>query len=133
MNQIIIEGNVGRIEDLKFANSGTAVLEFSVAVSHGKDDKKKVCWHNVTAFGRLAENTAATIRQGTCVIVGGRYEQDEWTTKEGEKRTKLKMVADAIGYSLRWDVVVPDQSEAINKKIAQTFGAGSFVEDEQPF
>jgi single-strand DNA-binding protein len=107
-----------------------AVLEFSVAVSHGKDDKKKVCWHNVTVFNRLAENVAASVRQGTCVIVGGRYEQDEWTNKEGEKRTKLKLVADSVGYSLRWDVVVPDQTEAVNKKITNTFGGGMFSDEE---
>jgi single-strand DNA-binding protein len=130
MNQIIIEGNVGRIEPLKFVGSGMAVLEFSVAVSHGKDDKKKVCWHNVTVFNRLAENVAASVRQGTCVIVGGRYEQDEWTNKEGEKRTKLKLVADSVGYSLRWDVVVPDQTEAVNKKIANEFGGGMFSDEE---
>jgi single-strand DNA-binding protein len=36
------------------------------------------------------------------VLVTGRLEQRSWETPEGEKRSKIEIVADEIGPSLRW-------------------------------
>jgi single-strand DNA-binding protein len=55
-----------------------------------------VCWRE------LAENAALTLAKGMRVMVTGRLEQRSWETDEGERRSKVEIVAEEIGPSLRF-------------------------------
>jgi single-strand DNA-binding protein len=121
MNHITIHGNVGSDPELKFSAGGMAIAEFSVADTYGKDDKKKTTWHNVIVFGALAENFVATATKGNSVIVHGRYEVEEYTKKDGTKGKSVKVVADEIGMSLRWDRWMKDQTDSVMKQIGNVF------------
>ena len=102
MNTITVIGNVGRDPELRYANSGAAVLKFSVAGNYGRDDNKRTSWHNVTVFGEMAENVGAVLSKGQRVIVIGRNEESEYTTREGETKKKWQIIADDVALSLRW-------------------------------
>ena len=102
MNTITVIGNVGRDPELRYANSGTAVLKFSIADNYGRDDNKKTSWHNVTVFGEMAENVGAVLSKGQRVIVIGRNEESEYTTRQGETKKKWQIIADDVALSLRW-------------------------------
>ena len=102
MNTITVIGNVGRDPELRYANSGAAVLKFSVGDNYGRDDNKKTSWHNVTVFGEMAENVGAVLSKGQRVIVIGRNEESEYTTREGETKKKWQIIADDVALSLRW-------------------------------
>ena len=102
MNTITVIGNVGRDPELRYANTGTAVLKFSVADNYGRDDNKNTSWHNVTVFGEMAENVGAVLSKGQRVIVIGRNEESEYTTREGETKKKWQIIADDVALSLRW-------------------------------
>jgi single-strand DNA-binding protein len=95
-------GNVGRDPELRYANSGTAVLKFSVADTIGRDEKKKTSWHNITVFGEMAENVGAVLGKGQRVIVIGRNEESEYTGRDGEQKKKWEIIADDVALSLRW-------------------------------
>jgi single stranded DNA-binding protein len=97
------------------------VLTFNVADSHGKDDKKKTTFHSITVFGQLAENVAASIKKGDTVLVSGRVEVDEYTKKDGSKGKSIKVVADEVGFSMRWNSVVPDQTGKTMGAIKKAF------------
>lgn len=131
-NHITIAGKVGQDPELRYTPSGMAVLTFSVADTYGKDEKKKTTWHNVTVFNKLAENTANTISKGSTVIVVGRYEQDEFTKKDGTKGKSLKLVADEVGVSCRWNAWVQDQTERVMAQVGNVFPNATLV-DEEPF
>lgn len=132
-NQITVSGKVGQDPELRYTPGGMAVLTFSVADTYGKDEKKKTTWHNVTVFGKLAENTANTISKGSTVIVVGRYEQDEFTKKDGTKGKSLKLVADEVGVSCRWNAWVQDQTERVMAQVGNVFPNATLVDEEQPF
>jgi len=102
VNTITVIGNVGRDPELRYANSGTAVLKFSIADNYGRDENKKTSWHNVTVFGEMAENVGAVLSKGQRVIVIGRNEESEYTTREGETKKKWQIIADDVALSLRW-------------------------------
>ena len=121
MNTIVIHGNVGQEPEMRYTANQKAVITFSVGDTYGKDDKKKTTWHNVTAFGSLAENIANSVRKGDTVVVVGRLEQDEFTNKEGKKVKTTKLIADEVGYSLRWKSVVPDQTAKVMASVGQVF------------
>jgi len=55
-----------------------------------------VCWRD------LAENVALSLSKGMRVVVSGRIEQRSWETDDGEHRSKVEIVADEIGPSLRF-------------------------------
>ncbi len=55
-----------------------------------------VCWRD------LAENVALSLTKGMRVVVTGRIEQRSWETDDGEHRSKVEIVADEIGPSLRF-------------------------------
>jgi single-strand DNA-binding protein len=132
-NNITVSGKVGQEPELRYTPGGMAVLTFSVADTYGKDDKKKTTWHNITVFGKLAENTANTIAKGSTVIIAGRYEQDEFTKKDGTKGKSVKLIADEVGVSCRWNAWVADQTEKVMAQVGNVFPNARLIEDEEPF
>lgn len=132
-NSITIAGNIGQQPELRITASGMAVVDFTVATTHGKDDKKKTSWFNVVCFGKTAENVAASVNKGDSVIVMGRMEQDEYTKKDGTKGKSTRLVADEVGASMRWDVWLKDRTEQTMKQVGKTFAKQPTLGDEEPF
>lgn len=102
---------VGSITEpvLRFSESGQAWVSFSLAqnnrvkVGDNWEDGEPT-WFKVKAFGQIAENIAESFpEKGTRVIVQGAMKTEAWE-KDGEKRTGLSIVADAVGPDLRWAV-----------------------------
>jgi single-strand DNA-binding protein len=50
----------------------------------------------------MAENAAESLGRGSRVLVSGRLEQRSWETPDGDRRSKVEVIADEIGPSLRW-------------------------------
>jgi single-strand DNA-binding protein len=101
MNNMVACGNSTEIE-LRYTQGGKAVVSFSIAMKSKKGEEVITTWQKVEAWDSLAENLAATIQKGDRVLVTGRIKTDEYTTKEGDKRTSVVLVADEAGVSLRW-------------------------------
>ena len=105
-NSITLVGNLPRDPEIRFTATGRAVASFSKGVGRryqvNGEWQEQTSWFNVTAWGQLGENAAATLVKGSRVVVTGRLEQREYTSREGEKRTAIDVVADDIGPSLRW-------------------------------
>jgi single-strand DNA-binding protein len=97
--------------ELRFAPSGTAVGNFRVVASNRKQNEQgewvddKVLWLNVTCFKQIAENAAESLRKGDLVSVTGRLQTDEWETQEGEKRSRIVLIADQVAVSLRFRTI----------------------------
>ncbi|HEY8093513.1 MAG TPA: single-stranded DNA-binding protein, partial [Acidimicrobiales bacterium] len=78
---------------------------------------------NVTAWGQLGENAAASLNKGSRAIVTGRLEQRSYETQDGEKRSVVEVVADEIGPSLRWATAQVDRND--RREGAGSGGTGS--------
>jgi len=102
VNNITVIGNVGRDPELRYANSGTAVLKFSVADTIGKDENKKTTWHDITVFGEMAENVGSALGKGQRVVVMGRIQKSKYIGRDGVEKEKAEIVADDVALSLRW-------------------------------
>jgi len=107
-NSVTITGNATREPELRFTPSGQAVAGFGVAVNRRWQNRQTQEWEesvsffDVTAWAQLAENAAETVAKGTRVTVTGRLDQRSWETQDGDKRSKVEIVADDIAVSLRW-------------------------------
>jgi single-strand DNA-binding protein len=53
---------------------------------------------DVVVFDRLAEVCSEHLAKGRQVAVNGRLRSSEWTTDAGERRSRLQVVADEVGF-----------------------------------
>ncbi len=108
VNNITILGNITRDPELRFTPSGTAVANFGLAVNRNVQNKNSGEWEtqvdffNVTAWYKLAENCAESLSKGDRVLVSGRLSQDSWESKDGQKRSTVKIIANVIAPSLEF-------------------------------
>jgi single-strand DNA-binding protein len=145
-NSVTLVGNITRDPELRFTPSGQATASFGLAVNRRWQNRQTQEWEEATSFFDIvcwreqAENASESLSRGSRVIVTGRLEQRSWETPEGEKRSKIEVVADEIGPSLRWATASITKNERRGPdgggapRASATVGAGSAnYEDEEPF
>lgn len=116
-NTVTITGNATREPELRFTPSGQAVCSFGLAINRRWQNRQTQEWEestsfiDVTAWAQLAENAAESVGRGTRVTVTGRLDQRSWETQEGDKRSKVEVVADDIAISLRWATATVQKNE----------------------
>ena len=126
-NTVTLVGNVTRDPELRYTPSGQTVATFGLAVNRRWQNRQTQEWEeqvsffDVKSWSGLAENVAESITRGTRVIVTGRLEQRSWETDNGEKRSKVEVVADEIAPSLRWATA---QVQKIERNQAGASGGG---------
>ncbi len=107
-NTVTVVGNVTRDPELRYTPSGQTIATFGLAVNRRWQNRQTQEWEeqvsffDIKAWANLAENVADSIAKGTRVIVTGRLEQRSWETDNGDKRSKVEVVADEVAPSLRW-------------------------------
>ena len=102
-NTVTVVGNVTRDPELRFAQSGTAIAQFGVAWNRRRQDQEdEVSFFDVTCFRQLAENVAESLKKGARVVVYGTLKQRSWETDNGDRRSKVEILADDVAPSLRW-------------------------------
>src|SRR5690606_7645679 len=102
---VTLIGNITRDPELRYTTGGRGVASFGLACNRryqvNGEWQEQVSFFNVVAWGTLGENVAASLTEGTRVIVTGRLEQRSWETQDGEKRSVVEIVADEVGPGLR--------------------------------
>ena len=104
INVTVQEGRLTADPELKQLPSGDKVIEFSIACNRRVQNKTTQQWEDVpdffdvSLFGNRAEWLANDLHKGKRVVVYGRLRQDRWVTDDGQKRSKLKIIAYEIGY-----------------------------------
>ncbi|KJE77189.1 single-stranded DNA-binding protein [Ferrimicrobium acidiphilum] len=107
-NTVTLIGNLTKEPELRFTSQGLAQTTFSIAVNRRRMNQQTQDWEESTSFfevvcwRELAENVAESLEKGSRAVVTGRLEQRTWETPEGDKRSKIQVIADEVGPSLRW-------------------------------
>ena len=116
-NTIVLVGNVTRDPELRFTPTGQATSTFGLAVNRRWQNRQTQEWEEATSFfdvvcwREMAENVSESLARGSRVVVTGRLEQRSWETADGDKRSKVEVVADEIGPSLRWATAAVTKNE----------------------
>jgi single-strand DNA-binding protein len=105
---VTIVGNLTRDPELKFINSGSATVRFSVAVTKkGWQDKPDVVsFFNCNAIGDIASNIANSLHKGNRVVVYGALRHRTWDKPDGTKGEATEIEVEAVGPDLRFNTVV---------------------------
>lgn len=105
-NTVSIVGNMTRDPELRYTPNGASVCNFGVAwnkrYQRNGEQVEEVSYFDVSCWGTLAENVAASLTKGTRVVVSGELEQRSWETPQGDRRSKVEIKADDVSPSLRW-------------------------------
>ena len=96
VNKVILVGNLGRDAELRYTPGGAAVATLNLATTEVFKDregqkKEDTQWHQVEVFGKTAEIVKEYCSKGKQVYIEGSIRYDEWTDKDGVKRTKAKV------------------------------------------
>jgi single-strand DNA-binding protein len=104
INRVIISGNLTRDPELKATASGMSVLKLGVAVNDRRKNQQTGEWEefpnfvDVTVFGQRGESLSRFLEKGSRIGVDGKLRWSEWENQQGEKRSKLEVVADDIEF-----------------------------------
>ncbi|NPA13304.1 MAG: single-stranded DNA-binding protein [Aquificae bacterium] len=102
LNKVFLMGRLTRDPEIRFLPSGVQVTSFSIAVNRAyrtKDSsewKEETYFFDIETFGGLAERLGKQLNKGILILVEGQLRQDRWETPSGERRTKIKVVADKV-------------------------------------
>lgn len=99
VNKVILVGRLGKDPEIRSLPSGTSVTKFSLATDERFTDKngekqERTEWHNVVAWGKLAEICGQYLRKGKLVYIEGAIRTDSWDDKEtGVKKYRTEIIA----------------------------------------
>ncbi len=102
LNKAMIFGNLTRDPELKALPSGMNVCSFSLATNRVYNDRdgnrqENTDYHNITVFGKQAENCAKYLTKGNSAYVEGRLQTRSWE-KDGQKQYRTEIIADRVQF-----------------------------------
>ena len=138
-NKAIIIGRVTRDPEIRTTPNGQTVASIGVASSrvwnsNTGERQEKTEFHNIVAWGRLAEICGQYLVKGQLVLFEGRIETRSWDGQDGVKRYKTEIVAenmqmgpkaraqegDASTYQARENTQsAPENNSQSNEKVVQ--------------
>lgn len=145
---LTVVGNLAGDPELRYTSNGVAVVTFTVASTPRFFDKASGSWKEgealflrCVAWRETAEHVAECLTKGTRVVVQGRLTQESYETREGQRRTALKLQVDEVGASLRYATVKVNRVErrseggrtAVDDPWAAAPTAGTGSDDPPPF
>lgn len=108
-----IVGNLTTDPELRYTQSGLAVVNFTIASTPREFDKAsgqqkdgEPVFMRCSAWREFAEHIAGSLHKGQRVVAFGRYRQRKYQTEAGENRTSHEFEVEALGPDLRWQTAV---------------------------
>jgi len=101
-NKVILVGNLTRDPELKYTQGGTAVCQLGLAVNRkyrvNNEQKEEICFVDITVWGKQGENCKQYLAKGRPALVEGRLQYRTWEGSDGQKRSKLDVVAESVTF-----------------------------------
>ena len=103
LNHVVLAGNLTRDPELRQVTPERAVANFGIAVNRrwrnpAGEPTEEVTFLDIEAWGRTGELVGQYLRKGSPAYIEGRLKLDTWEDKEGQKRSRLKVVADNVQF-----------------------------------
>jgi len=139
INNLTIVGRLTRDPEARIAGS-TSLASFSIACGRtfttNGEKREETVFLDCTAWGRLGEIVIQYAGKGKQVAITGRLKQDNWTTQEGQKRSKIGLVVETLqllGGRADSAGQAPPGGEIGLGSAGQTGPDDHFFEDDIPF
>lgn len=102
-NKVLLMGNLTRDVELKSIAGNQSVAEIGLAVNRRYrtkegEDREETTFVDCEAWGRTAEVMKQYLSKGRPVFIEGRLKLDQWTDKDGQKRSKMRVVIESFQF-----------------------------------
>jgi single-strand DNA-binding protein len=97
LNKVLLMGNLTRDPELRYTANGSPVCNLGLAVNNRRNEDE-VLFIEVTCWAAQAESVASYMSKGRQVLVEGRLILRQWESQEGQKRSKIEVVADVVQF-----------------------------------
>ena len=105
LNKVMLIGRLTRDPEVRSFSNGGKVAKLGFAVNNRKKDQQSGQWVDDPVFidlevfnrgenGRQADTVEQSLRKGNQVFIEGHLRMDNWTSQDGQKRSKLVVVVD---------------------------------------
>ena len=103
LNRVFLMGNITRDPELRYVPSGTAVVNFDLAVNRvyltpSGEKKEEASFIRIVVWGRRAEVCAEYLSKGSPVFIEGRIRSRSWETQDGQRRSTIEVVANNVQF-----------------------------------
>jgi single-strand DNA-binding protein len=120
-NSVMMVGRLTRDPELRRTSTGKAVCSFDIAMSRRMKDAATGEWKDadptfvpVIVWGEQAERCGERLKKGVPVHVEGRLQTNKWEGQDGQKRSRLEVIAQRVQFL---SVVKQAETAAIGAKI----------------
>ena len=101
LNKVFLIGRLTRDPETRALPSGQSVVSFGIATNRFYTDsagtkKQDAEFHNVVAFGKLADICSRYLNKGSLVFIEGRLKTRSWQNASGVKQFKTEIIANNI-------------------------------------
>ncbi len=101
LNKAFILGNVTRDPESRAMPSGQLVVNFGIATNRFYTDqagvkKQDAEFHNIVAFGKLADTISKYVTKGSLILIEGRIKTSSWQNSAGVKQYKTEIIAENL-------------------------------------
>ena len=127
LNKVMIIGNVGTEPEMRFTPNGNPVTSFRMATSRifttsEGERKQETEWFTVVTWNKLAESCNQFLTKGKRAYVEGRLRTRSWEGQDGQRRSRVEIVADRVLFLDRQAVAPLPESEEAGTAAATTEG-----------
>ncbi|MBW7838856.1 MAG: single-stranded DNA-binding protein [Chitinophagaceae bacterium] len=100
-NKVQLIGNIGKTPEFKTFESGKKMARFSIATNEvyrnaNGERVTETQWHNIIAWGKVAEIAEGILDKGTEVAIEGKLTNNSYTDKSGVKRYFTQVQANQL-------------------------------------
>ena len=101
LNQVVLQGNLGKDPDLRYTQNGKAVATISIAVKRNFPTNGEYLsdWINVVFWGKQAETVANHFQKGSEILITGSMQVRSYENKKGDKVYITEVVAREFSFT----------------------------------
>ena len=102
VNKVTLLGNLIKDPEARKLPSGQSLAFFGLATNYSwkdiktKEKKDSVEFHNIIAWGKLADIIEKYLRKGSRIYVEGKLRHKCWKDKDGKFQNKTEIIADNL-------------------------------------
>ena len=136
LNKVFLIGNLTRDPESRALPSGQSVSNFGLATNRvwtdaeSKEKKQQVEFHNIVAFGKLAEICNKYLKKGTLAMIEGRIQTRSWQGQNGDTKYRTEIIAERLQMGPRRTSQVEESKETTEAPAEQLEEIQ--IEDEAP-
>jgi len=98
LNKTVVQGRLCADPEMRQTQSGISVCSFRVAWSEKYKDTERKLFLSCTAWRGMADMICGYFYKGKEIVVEGSLHTEEYTDKEGTKRSAIKLNVDRVHF-----------------------------------